>query len=77
MSKSRTPPTPNADLASAIDGVAEGLQFLSHVESIAEHLGSLASAVGALADATAASVIAQHGTATDRERVVEQLKLWH
>jgi hypothetical protein len=63
-------------LAKAIEGVADEIRPLYHIEQMGDYVGDLASAVNNLANATALSVIAQHGSTEDRAAVVERLKGW-
>jgi hypothetical protein len=60
-----------AVVAKSLADLADELRPL---ETAADNLGSVATALDYLADATALRVIADHGSAEDRERALEILK---
>jgi hypothetical protein len=64
------------ELSAAIDGVAEQLGPIYHVEVIADNLGSIASALSGLANAVALQTIARNGDEEDRAKAVAKLKGW-
>ena len=72
--KKNSPAQEPADLAKAVESVAEELRPLYKIEETNDALGELASALHHLAHAQAMSVIAEFGSEKDRATAVEYLK---
>jgi len=64
-----------AALGRSVDHSSE-LDSLRHLDTISDNIGELATSLNAVAQALAASVIAQHGSADERAKIIEHLKTW-
>jgi hypothetical protein len=64
-------------LAKEIEGLAQEVRPLYHIEQMGDYVGEVANAVHHLANATAMSVICQYGTDEDRAAAVAYLKRCH
>ena len=63
-----------APLAEEIEFVGSALQYLHHLDAVADHLNDVAGALRSLAETSSLTAIAQYGSAEDRKTALESLK---
>ena len=61
-------------LAEEIDFVGAGLQNLQHLDAVADHMSDIAGYLKELAETATLKAIMEYGSATDKEKALEQLK---